>query len=122
VRYTINFLVQIWLFATPVAYSSSIVPEKWRVFYALNPMVGVVDGFRWALLGKPESPGVPILVSVIVVCLLLAGGLYYFRPAGATVCRYCLMSNLAIRCEGLSKQYRIGSSQQLYKTLRDAIT
>jgi lipopolysaccharide transport system permease protein len=79
VRYTINFLVQIWLFATPVAYSSSIVPEKWRVFYALNPMVGVVDGFRWALLGKPESPGVPILVSVIVVCLLLAGGLYYFR-------------------------------------------
>jgi lipopolysaccharide transport system permease protein len=79
VRYTINFLVQIWLFATPVAYSSSIVPEKWRVFYALNPMVGVVDGFRWSLLGKPESPGVPILVSVIVVCLLLAGGLYYFR-------------------------------------------
>lgn len=79
VRYTINFLVQFWLFATPVAYSSSIVPEKWRAFYALNPMVGVVDGFRWALLGKPESPGVPILVSLIVVSLLLVGGLYYFR-------------------------------------------
>jgi len=79
VRYTISFLVQFWLFATPVAYPSSIVPEKWRVVYALNPMVGVVDGFRWALLGKPESPGMPLLISVIVVFLLLSGGLYYFR-------------------------------------------
>lgn len=79
VRYTISFLVQFWLFATPVAYPSSIVPEKWRVLYALNPMVGVVDGFRWALLGKPESPGVPLLISMIVVVLLLIGGLYYFR-------------------------------------------
>lgn len=79
VRYTISFLVQFWLFATPVAYPSSIVPEKWRVIYGLNPMVGVVDGFRWALLGKPESPGVPLLMSVIVVSVLLAGGLYYFR-------------------------------------------
>ena len=79
VRYTISFLVQFWLFATPVAYPSSIVPEKWRVLYALNPMVGVVDGFRWALLGKPESPGVPLLISMIVVVLLLVGGLYYFR-------------------------------------------
>lgn len=79
VRYTISFLVQFWLFATPVAYPSSIVPEKWRVLYALNPMVGVVDGFRWALLGKPGSPGVPLLISMIVVVLLLIGGLYYFR-------------------------------------------
>lgn len=79
VRYTISFLVQFWLFATPVAYPSSIVPEKWRVLYALNPMVGVVDGFRWALLGKPESPVMPLLISVTVVFLLLIGGLYYFR-------------------------------------------
>jgi lipopolysaccharide transport system permease protein len=79
VRHTMNFLVQFWLFATPVAYPSSIVPAKWRAFYAVNPMVGVVDGFRWALLGKPESPGLPLLVSVIVVCMLLVGGLYYFR-------------------------------------------
>lgn len=79
VRYTLSFLVQFWMFATPVAYPSSIVPEKWRVLYGLNPMVGVVDGFRWALLGKPESPGVPLLISAIVVFLLLAGGLYYFR-------------------------------------------
>jgi homopolymeric O-antigen transport system permease protein len=79
VRYTINFLVQFWLFATPVAYPSSIVPEKWRVVYGLNPMVGVVDGFRWALLGRPESPGLLLAVSSVVVLLLLAGGLYYFR-------------------------------------------
>jgi homopolymeric O-antigen transport system permease protein len=79
VRYTINFLVQFWLFATPVAYPSSIVPEKWRAIYGLNPMVGVVDGFRWALLGRPQSPGVSLLVSTVVVFLLFVGGLYYFR-------------------------------------------
>jgi homopolymeric O-antigen transport system permease protein len=78
VRYTINFLIQFWLFATPVAYPSSIVPEKFRALYALNPMVGVVDGFRWSLLGKPES-GISILVAVIVVIPVLIGGLYYFR-------------------------------------------
>ena len=79
VRYTINFLVQFWLFATPVAYPSSIVPEKWRAIYGLNPMVGVVDGFRWALLGRPQSPGISLLISAVVVVVLLVGGLYYFR-------------------------------------------
>jgi lipopolysaccharide transport system permease protein len=79
VRYTINFLVQFWLFATPVAYPSSIIPAQWRVAYGLNPMVGVVDGFRWSLLGKPESPSAVVLVSTIVVATLLVGGLYYFR-------------------------------------------
>src|SRR5438093_4244477 len=57
VRYTIGFLTQFWLFATPVAYSSSIVPARWRALYGLNPMAGVVEGFRWALLGKSEGPG-----------------------------------------------------------------
>ena len=79
VRYTINFLVQFWLFATPVAYPSSIVPAKWRVLYSLNPMVGVVEGFRWSLLGKPESPSSLVLVSTVVVLTLLVGGLFYFR-------------------------------------------
>ena len=79
VRYTISFLIQLWLFASPVAYSSSIVPPQWRVPYGLNPMVGVVEGFRWCLLGKREAPNVLVLVSAIVVSLLLAGGLYYFR-------------------------------------------
>lgn len=78
VRYTINFLIQFWLFATPIAYPSSLVPERWRPLYGLNPMAGVVEGFRWALLGS-KPPGVMLAVSVGVVVLLLVGGLYYFR-------------------------------------------
>ena len=79
VRYTINFLIQFWLFATPVAYPSSIVPEHWRPLYGLNPMAGVVEGFRWALLGKANPPGAQLWVSVAVVVIILVGGLYYFR-------------------------------------------
>jgi lipopolysaccharide transport system permease protein len=78
-RHTIPFISQVWMFATPVAYPSSIVPERWRAVYGLNPMAGVVDGFRWALLGKPAAPGAMILVSVATVSLLLVGGLFYFR-------------------------------------------
>src|SRR5438552_1645126 len=78
VRYTITFLVQFWLFATPVAYPSSIVPERWRPLFGLNPMAGVVEGFRWALLGS-KPPGAMLAVSVAVVIVLLIGGLYYFR-------------------------------------------
>lgn len=79
IRYTINFLVQFWLFATPVAYPSSLIPEQYRAIYGLNPMAGVVEGFRWALLGKTEPPGSLLWVSIAVVTLLLVGGLYYFR-------------------------------------------
>ncbi|HUW08640.1 MAG TPA: ABC transporter permease, partial [Anaerolineae bacterium] len=78
VRYTIPFLTQFWLFATPIAYPSSLVPERWRAWYGLNPMAGVAEGFRWALLGK-QPPGPLLAVSIIVVVLLLIGGLYYFR-------------------------------------------
>ena len=79
VRYTMSFLVQFWLFATPVAYPSSLVPESWRAFYGINPMAGVVEGFRWALLGKTSPPGAMLWVSVFVVAILLIGGLFYFR-------------------------------------------
>jgi lipopolysaccharide transport system permease protein len=78
VRYTLGFLTQFWLFATPVAYPSSLVPEPWRPLYGLNPMAGVVEGFRWALLGKAESPGILLGVSTVVVLLVLVGGLHYF--------------------------------------------
>ncbi len=83
VRYTIPFLTQFWLFATPIAYSSSLVPEQWRALYGLNPMAGVVEGFRWALLGK-SPPGPLLAVSVTVVVVLLIGGLYYFRRTEKT--------------------------------------
>ena len=79
VRYTIPFMIQFWLFATPVAYSASLVPEYLRPLYGLNPMVGVVEGFRWALLGNRPAPGPLLLVSVLVVIVLLVSGLYYFR-------------------------------------------
>ena len=79
IRYTINFLVQFWLFITPVAYPSSLIPAQYRALYGLNPMAGVVEGFRWALLGTAQPPGAMLWVSVAVVLLLLMGGLYYFR-------------------------------------------
>jgi lipopolysaccharide transport system permease protein len=79
VRYTIPFLTQFWLFATPVAYPVSLVPEKWRVLYGLNPMAGVVQGFRWALFGNSIGPGTIVAVSAVAVAGLLVGGLAYFR-------------------------------------------
>jgi lipopolysaccharide transport system permease protein len=79
VRHTVPFLTQFWLFATPIAYSSSLLPEKWRVVYALNPMVGVVEGFRWALLGTDTAPGPMVAVSTGVAVVLLVTGALYFR-------------------------------------------
>ncbi len=84
VRYTIPFLTQIWMFATPVAYPSTLVPEPWRTLLGLNPMAGVVEGFRWALLGKAQSPGPLLAVSVAAVLVLLIGGLIYFRRTEST--------------------------------------
>jgi lipopolysaccharide transport system permease protein len=78
VRYTIPFLAQFWLFVTPVAYSSSLVPLKWQALYGINPMAGVVNGFRWALLGS-TPPGPMLFVSVAATAVLLIGGLYFFR-------------------------------------------
>jgi lipopolysaccharide transport system permease protein len=80
VRLLVNVLIQLWFFATPIIYPSSLVPEGWRIFYqALNPMTGVVEGFRWALLEPAKPPGPSLAVSVLMVVCLLVGGLYYFR-------------------------------------------
>lgn len=79
VRYVIPFLTQFWLFATPIAYPSSLIPEPWRAVYGLNPMAGVVEGFRWALLGKTSDTLSLQIVSIIIVGVLLVGGLIYFR-------------------------------------------
>jgi lipopolysaccharide transport system permease protein len=79
VRHMLPFLTQLWFFATPVAYPSSLVPEAWRPLYGINPMVGVIDGFRWALLGADTRPGPTIAVSVVAVLVLLLGGAAYFR-------------------------------------------
>lgn len=79
VRYTIPFLTQFWLFATPIAYPSSLLSEPWRTLYGINPMVGVVEGFRWALLGTATAPGPILIVSALTALGLLVSGAYYFR-------------------------------------------
>ncbi len=79
VRYLVPFMTQIWLFATPIAYPSSLLSEPWRTIYGINPMAGVVEGFRWALLGTETAPGPIIIVSSIVALLLLVSGAFYFR-------------------------------------------
>lgn len=79
VRYAVPFLIQFWMFVSPVIYSSSLVPESWRWAYGLNPMVGVIEGFRWALLNRELNVGEMVGVSALVVCLLFVGGLYFFR-------------------------------------------
>jgi ABC-type polysaccharide/polyol phosphate export systems, permease component len=79
VHYTIPFLTQAWLFVTPIAYPSSLLSEPWRTVYGLNPMAGVVEGFRWALLGTDTAPGRMIMVSVLVAVILFVSGAFYFR-------------------------------------------
>ena len=79
ITYVIPFLTQIWLFATPIAYSSSLLSEPWRTIYGLNPMVGVVEGFRWALLGTNTQPGVMAIASIFASIVLLISGAFYFR-------------------------------------------
>jgi lipopolysaccharide transport system permease protein len=79
VRYVVPFLTQFWLFATPIAYPSSLLPEPWRTLYGLNPMVGVVEGFRWALLGTGAGPGPMIAISSAMSLAILVGGAFYFK-------------------------------------------
>jgi lipopolysaccharide transport system permease protein len=79
VRYVLPFLTQVWLFSTPIAYPSSLLSEPWRTVYGLNPMVGVVEGFRWALLGTDTAPGPLVAVSALAALIILIGGAFYFR-------------------------------------------
>ena len=79
VKYTVPFLTQFWMFATPIVYPSSLLTGKWRVLFGLNPMVGVVEGFRWSLLGAKNSPGPMIAASSAAALALLIGGAFYFR-------------------------------------------
>jgi homopolymeric O-antigen transport system permease protein len=85
VRYVVPFLVQCWMFASPVAYPSSLVPQRWRWLYGLNPMAGVIDGFRWALTGHGVAPGPLMLASASAVAVVLLGGLFFFQRMEGTV-------------------------------------
>jgi len=79
VRYVMTFLVQFWMFASPVAYPSSLVPARWRWLYGLNPMAGVIDGFRWAITGRGHAPDLLLIASAFAVALVLLGGLFFFN-------------------------------------------
>ncbi len=79
VAYTVPFIANFWQFATPIAYPSSLLPEPWRTLYGINPMAGVVEGFRWALLGTDTTPGPIIIISSLAALLLLISGAFYFR-------------------------------------------
>ena len=79
VRYIVPFVTQFWLFATPIAYPSSLLHEPWRTIYGLNPMVGVVEGFRWALLRTSTVPGPIVAVSASAAVLILVTGAFYYR-------------------------------------------
>jgi lipopolysaccharide transport system permease protein len=84
VRYTIPFLIQLWFLATPVVYPSSLLPGRWEILYGTNPMAGVVEGFRWALLGGTSFPAEIVAVSTLVILLALGSGLYYFQRMETT--------------------------------------
>jgi lipopolysaccharide transport system permease protein len=79
VGYVLPFLTQFWFYITPIVYSASEIPEQWRLIYALNPMVGVVEGFRWAMLGTSSAPGPVVAVSAGIALLILVSGMFYFR-------------------------------------------
>jgi lipopolysaccharide transport system permease protein len=79
VRYMVPFITQVWLFVTPIAYPSSLLSEPWRTIYGINPMAGVVEGFRWSLLGTGQGPGPMLAVSTVAALCVLIGGAFYFR-------------------------------------------
>jgi lipopolysaccharide transport system permease protein len=81
----IPFIIQFWMLASPVAYPSSLVPARWRWLYGLNPMAGVIDGFRWALTGHGQPPGAQMVASTAMVAVLLVGGLFFFQRIESTV-------------------------------------
>lgn len=79
VRFVVPFLIQFWMYATPVVYPASLLDQPWRTLYGLNPMVGVVEGFRWVLLNRGHAPGVMVVVSSIAAVIMLIFGAFYFR-------------------------------------------
>ena len=84
VQHAVPFLIQVWLFATPIAYPVSLLPEPWRTIYGLNPMVGVVEGFRWALLGRGNTPGPTAVASALAALAILITGAFFFRRVERT--------------------------------------
>lgn len=85
VRHAVPFLIQLWFFLSPVAYPSTLIPARWRWLYGLNPMAGVIEGFRWALSGHGQPPNALMLVSAAMVVVMFLGGLLYFKNMEGTI-------------------------------------
>lgn len=85
VRFAVPFIIQAWLFLTPIVYPSSLLPQPWRTLYGINPMAGVVEGFRWALLGTDTAPGPMLIISSLAAIAIIVSGAYYFRRMETTV-------------------------------------
>lgn len=85
IRFVVPFLVQMLFFASPIVYSANEIPEEWRTLYSVNPLVGVIEGFRWSITGAGEAPGLSVLLSSMLVLVVLVGGLVYFRKEEATI-------------------------------------
>ena len=85
IRYAIPFLIQLWMYASPVVYSVSLVPETWRPIFSLNPLAGVIEGFRWALTGHGEPSGGLLLASIGIVAVIFCAGLVYFQRMETTI-------------------------------------
>ena len=123
-KYVLPFLTQLWMFATPVVYSSASLNQPWRTLYGLNPMVGVVDGFRWAITGAGTSPGLVTLVSAANRVVMLVGGTAYFRKVDQSMADVSdgVRGNVAIRTERLSKRYVLGGSAAFgYATIGESL-
>lgn len=84
IKHTLPFIIQIWMYASPIVYPISMVPQQWQWAYSLNPMVGVIEGFRWAVFGQGEPHFTSLAMSGVIITLLLAGGLVFFRRAERT--------------------------------------
>jgi len=84
IKFVVPFLTQLWMYGSPIVYSTTIIPEKWRSLYALNPMAGVIEGFRWALLGKPAPDWTMAAISLVVILILVLSGICYFRKMERT--------------------------------------
>jgi lipopolysaccharide transport system permease protein len=85
VRHAVPFMIQLWFFVSPVAYPSTLIPSRWRWLYGLNPMAGVIEGFRWALSGHGQPPNALMLVSAVMVIVMFLGGLLYFKNMEGTI-------------------------------------
>jgi lipopolysaccharide transport system permease protein len=79
IKHTLPFMIQIWMYASPIVYPLSLVPEQWQMLYSLNPMVGVIEGFRWAVFGQGAPNFMALGMSAVIIVILMAGGLIFFR-------------------------------------------